>query len=81
MRDDDDASAHALFSCPLLDEKKFKRDDGDVDATKTTTHLRGDGRKFPDTRCAPPKWSWCDHCVAATNAYMSGMTRCVAHRK
>ena len=49
--DDDDASAHALFSCPLFEGEKFKRDDGEhVDATKTTTHLRGDGRKVPGIR-------------------------------
>ena len=30
MRDDDDVSAHALFSCPLFDGKKFKRDDGET---------------------------------------------------
>ena len=52
MRDDDDASAHALFSCPLFDGKKKiqTRRWRDVDATKTTTHLRGDGRKVPGIR-------------------------------
>lgn len=83
MRDDDDASAHALFSCPLFDGKKFKRDDGEtLTRRKRRRTCVAMVEKFPEYAVYSAKMVLVRSLrVAATNAYMSGMTRCVAHRK
>ena len=83
MRDDDDASAHALFSCPLFDGKKFKRDDGEtLTRQKRRRTCVAMVEKFPEYAVYSAKMVLVRSLrVAATNAYMSGMTRCVAHRK
>ena len=51
MRDDDDERARSFFVSVVRRKEKIQtRRWRDVDATKTTTHLRGDGRKVPGIR-------------------------------
>ena len=79
MRDDDDASAHALFSCPLFDgKKKFKRDDGEtLTRRKRRRTCVAMVEKFPEYAVYSAKMVLVRSLrVAATNAYMSGMTLC-----
>ena len=84
MRDDDDASAHALFSCPLFDgKKKFKRDDGEtLTRRKRRRTCVAMVEKFPEYAVYSAKMVLVRSLrVAATNAYMSGMTRYFARGK
>ena len=84
MRDDDDASARALFSCPLFDgKKKFKRDDGEtLTRRKRRRTCVAMVEKFPEYAVYSAKMVLERSLrVAATNAYMSGMTLCSVQKE